>query len=548
MPNLKKGQPMTEPKLAVIYARVSTHKQSKEANGLSSQIHNCQEFANRSGLQVVATFSDDISGKEIDRPGMTDMLNFLRAAPNGSCAVLVDDISRFSRNLFGHLLLRQKVEEVGGVLMSPSGQFGNDPHTKLSENMQAMVAEHMRESNAIQTRNRQRAHVLQGHWLWGLPPGYKHAGEKHSKYIARDEPAASIMQHVLHDYADGILETQEEVRRALNANPRFPKGRSGLIYKQRIRKLLENPLYAGYLHLPAWDIPLTKANHEPLISLETWQRIQDRLAGRAKVPVRKDTNQDFPLRGFVNCGGCDTPLRASWSKGRTKAYPYYVCQTRNCDHYGKSIKRADVEGEFETLLKRIAPSRPVLKITRKIFEKLWARRAMEFEERRKALKANLSQINGELDALVERVLNASQQTLIDAYERKIADLEQRKCVQQDKLERYDAQNPTKSENFEDAYRTALAFLSSPWILWNSDRIQDKKAVLKLAFASPLTYHRKEGYRTMSLSLPFKVLEEVSTPSITQNLKMVRSRRLELPRLAAHGPEPCASTNSATTAL
>ena len=37
--------------------------------------------------------------------------------------------------------------------------------------MQAMVAEHMRESNAIQTRNRQRAHVLQGHWLWGLPPG-----------------------------------------------------------------------------------------------------------------------------------------------------------------------------------------------------------------------------------------------------------------------------------------------------------------------------------------------------------------------------------------
>ena len=511
---------MTEPKLAVIYARVSTHKQSKEANGLTSQIHNCQEFANRSGLQVVATFSDDISGKEIDRPGMTDMLNFLRAAPNGSCAVLVDDISRFSRNLFGHLLLRQKVEEVGGVLMSPSGQFGNDPHTKLSENMQAMVAEHMRESNAIQTRNRQRAHVLQGHWLWGLPPGYKHAGEKNSKYIARDEPAASIMQQVLHDYAAGTLETQEEVRRVLNDNPRFPKGKSGVIFKQRIRTYLENPLYAGYLHLPDWGIPLTKAQHEPLISLETWQRIQDRLAGRAKVPIRKDTNENFPLRGFVHCT-CGSPYRASFSRGRSKVYPYYVCQTKNCEHYGKSIKREEIENAFESLLKKIAPSRPVLKITRKIFEKLWARRAMEFEERRKALKSNLSQINRELDALVERVLNASQQTLIDAYERKIADLEQHKCVQQDTLEHYNAQNPTKSENFEDAYRTALDFLSNPWILWNSDRIQDKKAVLKLAFASPLTYDRKEGYRTMSLSLPFKVLEEVSTPSITQNLKMVR---------------------------
>ena len=57
----------------------------------------------------------------------------------------------------------------------------------------------------------------------------------------------------------------------------------------------------------------------------------------------------------------------------------------------------------------------------------------------------------------------------------------------------------------DAFRTAFDFLASPWNLWVSDRIEDKRAVLKLVFADHLAYCRKEGVRTAKTTIPINAL-------------------------------------------
>ena len=59
--------------------------------------------------------------------------------------------------------------------------------------------------------------------------------------------------------------------------------------------------------------------------------------------------------------------------------------------------------------------------------------------------------------------------------------------------------------FADAFRTAFDFLANPWNLWNSDRIEDKRAVLKLVFADRLAYCRKTDVRTANTTIPFKAL-------------------------------------------
>ena len=53
-------------------------------------------------------------------------------------------------------------------------------------------------------------------------------------------------------------------------------------------------------------------------------------------------------------------------------------------------------------------------------------------------------------------------------------------------------------------RTALAFLANPCHLWISERLEDRRAVLKLTFTERLRYKRNEGFRTANLSLPFRV--------------------------------------------
>ncbi len=66
---------------------------------------------------------------------------------------------------------------------------------------------------------------------------------------------------------------------------------------------------------------------------------------------------------------------------------------------------------------------------------------------------------------------------------------------------------TIDENFDQITRTALEFLENPHRRWVSADLQGKRLVLKATFSRPLAYHRKEGYRTAALSLPFLVLRE-----------------------------------------
>jgi len=84
----------------------------------------------------------------------------------------------------------------------------------------------------------------------------------------------------------------------------------GEIRATRVRELLQQVLYAGMIQVPNWDVSLREGKHECIISYETYLTNQRRLTEGGKMPVRKDTKIDFPLRGFVTCGECERPLTA----------------------------------------------------------------------------------------------------------------------------------------------------------------------------------------------------------------------------------------------
>ena len=64
-------------KKAVIYCRVSSARQVTHGNGLESQESRCREFAQYRGYEIIQSFSDDMSGSVIGRPGMQAMLCLL---------------------------------------------------------------------------------------------------------------------------------------------------------------------------------------------------------------------------------------------------------------------------------------------------------------------------------------------------------------------------------------------------------------------------------------------------------------------------------------
>ena len=81
------------------------------------------------------------------------------------------------------------------------------------------------------------------------------------------------------------------------------------------------------------------------------------------------------------------------SKGRTKYYSYYACHTKSCDHYGKSIKKAQIEGEFEDLLESLRPSQGLIEIATHMFTTLWDKHHASFKERQETAKRSLKGID-----------------------------------------------------------------------------------------------------------------------------------------------------------
>lgn len=526
---------------ALIYCRVSDKKQVTDGDGLHSQEARCREYAARKNYEVEKVFHEKgKSGALLERRAMKEMLRFLRQNKKEHYVVVIDDISRLARGLETHLALRAAIKNAGGKLESPSLKFANDSKSRLLEHVLASVVAHNREDNAEQVKNRMWGRLMNGYWVFHAPIGYRYVPKANcGKILIRDEPVASIIQEAMEGFASGRFETITELKRFLESYPEYPKNDKSEVPYGRIEELLARVHYAGYIDVPDWGINFRPAQHEPLVSFETWQKVQERLKAEAKAPARKDISEDFPLRGFVTCACCGDPMTSCWSKGRNGKYPYYYCQHKTCDLYGKTIRRDKIEAEFEELLSSLQPSKDLFDMATAMFKKLWNAGAKRHDAENKTLKLQLQKLDQKTEQFLERIVETDNATVISAYEKQIRKLDEEKTELQEKIK--NCGRPLKS--FDETYRTAMGFLGNPHEIWINGSLEDKRNVLKLVFAEKLQYSKNEGYRTAATSLPFRVLEGLQEG----NVEMVPQVGLEPTHLSVPHFECGASTNFTTGA-
>lgn len=496
--------PQDTPRIAVIYTRVSSIKQVSKGDGLASQETRCREYASYRNYQVTEVFKDKgVSGGVAKRPGMEQMLSYLRRHRAFKPVVLIDDINRLARGLEAHLTLRAKIARAGGQLESPTMEFGEDCDSQLIENLLASVSQHGRQKNAEQAKHRMWARMMNGYWVFAAPIGYRYKQARgHGKMLVRDEPAASIITEILEGFAAGRFETRTEIKRYLEAHSMFPKSATDRVSWQKIDDILNRPLYAGYVDFPDWDIRMRKGNHEALISAATFQAIQKRLEEGAQAPARKDISNDFPLRGFVTCADCGNPYTANWAKGRNRYYPYYLCMTKGCSSYGKSIQRDVLEGAFEELLQSLTPEPEVVELTHAMLRRLWDERNANQTAQLEEQKRQVIEIDRKSEQLLDRITQVSDERIIEKYENRLRELDLSKAVISERI----GNSGQPLEDFDSTFRTALDFLENPQKLWGSDRIEDKKMVCRIAFSGKISYVRNEGVRTAPIALPLRVLQ------------------------------------------
>jgi site-specific DNA recombinase len=232
---------------------------------------------------------------------------------------------------------------------------------------------------------------------------------------------------------------------------RCGKTHSAKVHDQYAHDLLKSSVYAGQVHALTWGITHRQGQHEGLISAATYARIQERLSGNAHAPARVDIRADFPLRGAIECAECGSPLTACWSKSQTgKKHAYYMCVGVGCSRRRKSVRREQIESGFTDLLERMTPSQNLLDVAAAMFRKAWDSRAAQAAEIAKSCKRDAIKLQAQIDALLDRLIEATESTVIRAYEKKIAELSSNKLALQEHATNIATPKYTFDEMFEPA--------------------------------------------------------------------------------------------------
>jgi site-specific DNA recombinase len=524
---------------AIIYCRVSSRKQKTEGSGLETQEHRCRAFAEERGYEVEAVFPDDVTagGDFMKRPGMRSTLAYLDANKGKPYVVIFDDLKRFARDTLFHLKLRQALSARGATVECLNFRIEDTPEGKFIETVLAAQGELERSQGARQVAQKMRARLEGGFWVFHAPVGYRYvqATSGGGKVLVVDEDLAPVVREALEGFASGRFGSQAEVARFLEANPIFPERdkKSGSVRSMTVSRMLEKVLYAGYIQHHPWGITLREGRHEGLISFETFVTIQDILNGRRerRPAARKDSKEDFPLRGFVVCDCCGRRMTGGWSRGKYEYYAYYRCMTRGCVAKNKSVPAARMEEAFADIMQKAQPAAELIDLTKTLLHDAWNQRFFEAERGQDEVKKQLADIERTTQGLLDRIIEATSPSVIGLYEKRIEQLERDKVVLKERA----LKTELPQERFEDCMELAIGFVSNPWNSYQNGGFPQRLPVLKLAFAEPLRYGLNGAYGTPKFSFPFRCLSEKSG----EEIEMVLRERIELSTSPL--PRECSTT-------
>lgn len=249
--------------------------------------------------------------------------------------LVVYAVSRFARNRTDHVLLRCEMSSLGITLRSVTEPIDDSATGQFVENLLAAVAQLENHQKADRTKAGMLAALHHGRWVHVAPIGYRNGG-RGGLSLTLDVERAPLIRLAFERVA--TQEIVSDVLRGITALGLTTK-RNKRLSPQTFHAILRNPIYKGRLELPAWDVNQV-GDFEPIVSSELFDRVQRVLSRKrgARVPHHRE-NPDFPLRRFVRCSACLTPLTGSWSRGRSARYDYYHCAS--CGYV--RVRRPDLE-------------------------------------------------------------------------------------------------------------------------------------------------------------------------------------------------------------
>ena len=313
----------------MLYARVSSVEQEREGFSIPAQRRLLGEYAENHDLNVVEEFIDVETAKQAGRASFGRMLAFLEEMPSVKI-VLVEKTDRLYRNFRDYVTLDDRRLEIHLVKEGEILSGESQSHQKFIHGIKVLMAKNYIDNLSEETRKGMTEKAESGAFPHRAPVGYKN--DKETRTIVVDPERASYVRELFQLYATGRYSLEDLYQRCLNDGFRTA-GSTSNIPRSKIEYLLKNPFYIGQFR---WKKRLYQGAHEPLVSRELFEKVQEVFAshGRDRGLYRV---HEFAFGSLMRCGECGCTITAERHKGR---YVYY-----RCTNYHRTCKQGFLREE-----------------------------------------------------------------------------------------------------------------------------------------------------------------------------------------------------------
>lgn len=334
--SIEEGSHMEEVKYAAIYTRVSTEEQRNEGCSLEAQQEELISYAQRKGYTIYDVYSDGgYSGKDYNRPEIQRLFRDMTA--NKFEAIIVWRLDRLSRSNKDILTLIDDELTPRGIklLVSTCDIDSSTIEGKMFISLQGTFAEYERNVIINRVKAGMKKKASNGEFNGGIMLGYDVVDKK----LVPNEAEAKIVREIFELRAEG--HGYKTITNIMNSSGHKTK-KGNNFSTIAIKTILNNKEYAGlntWGKKEDWNIkrrkgkvdvmPERKGSHQPIISMELWEKVQAVNKANAEVftPI-KSYSGNFFLSGVLKCPVCGAGMVMSKNKkrGNKGFYRYYMCQ------------------------------------------------------------------------------------------------------------------------------------------------------------------------------------------------------------------------------
>lgn len=502
----------------ILYARKSSEDENKQLLSLESQLSNMQKLAKDLNLNVVATFTESKSAKAPDkRPDFAKMLRMIeKGEANG---ILCWKLDRLSRNPVDsgkiHWLLQQGIIK---VIQTSEQRYLPEDDAILFNVISGFANQYVR--NLSKDVKRGMKTKLEN----GDYPNYAKIGyvnDKINKKILIDQERGKYIKRAFELYATGSYSLKAV------ADTLYKEGfrsRGGYKYnKSKIHKILQDSFYYGVMFVNG---KYYNGNHEPIISKELFDKVQDIINGKNRSRYQKHF---YPLRDFMTCHKCGCSMTAMEKKGHL----YYYCTNgkRICDQHKGYMRSEKAEQELSAIFPNIQFDNDFIELCYQADKEKNKTDDSFYETAKVNLEKRLETLAQQQSRLLDIQLSGNYAE--DTVSAKITALNKESTDVKQELIKLSKQSPELSlRTLEQTKKVFLTPYSSQKDFIEGDENKKHKALEKLLLNVTIENKEMASYK---LKQPYQILEKVSDKADFTQMRRGRDsnpgRRLSLASLA-----------------